>query len=234
MAFQSATLLGFGLRGPCGVLLAALTWLGLAAGPASAQVQLFADEFERADVISIERDGRDLYGFDAVTGQRSTLRLEIGENVFFLETSGRVGLVLTDRRALALGPGTGFRQARYRVHETPPERGLVEDQVALVATPKRVLGFLGGRGVWIEEDLSPREAAEGIRVGAAVGVVATNRRALGLGTGSSRFIEETLRVREDLESITSRDTLATIRTSRRILVFGALRGRWSEQDRRVR
>ena len=234
MAIQPAVLTRFQRLGGAARSLVWLLWIGFAAGAASAQVGLFADEFERADVISIERDGRDLFGFDAVTGRRSTLRLEIGELVQFTETSGRVGLVLTDRRALALGPGTGFQQARYRVHEAPPVRGLVEDQVALVVTPKRVLGFLGRRGVWIEEDLSPRETAEGIRIGAAVGVVATNRRALGLGAGSTRFIEETLRVREDLESITSRDTLATIRTSRRILVFGALRGRWSEQDRRVR
>jgi hypothetical protein len=202
--------------------------------PATAQVRLFAEEFDRADVIIIERDGRDLYGFDAVTGRRSSFRMDLGETVYFQESRGRVGLVLTDRRALALAPGMGFQEVRYRVHETPPERGLVEDQVALVATSKRVLGFLGNRGVWIEESLSPREAAAGIRVGAAVGVVATNRRALGISTVASRFVEAALRVSEDLESISSQDTLATIRTNRRILVFGTRGGGWSEQDRRLR
>lgn len=202
--------------------------------PARAQVPLFADEFERADVISVERDGRDLFGFDAVSGQRSEFRLDIGEEVYFLETRGRIGLVLTNRRALAISPRTGFREFRYQPSETPPEFGLVEDQIALLATSNRILGFLGNGGVWVEEGMTPSESARVIRAGTAVGVVVTNRRALGLGANLRGFVSEDLRVREAIESVTAQDTLASLRTDKRILVFGALRGTWSIQDRSIR
>ena len=207
---------------------------GLVATTATAQVPRYADQFERADVVAIEQDGRDLFGFDSLSGRRAVYRLEVGEAVHFIESRGRVGLVLTNRRALGIGPGTGFREVRFPPSEVPPEIGLVEDQVALVATPKRVLGFIGRGGHWVEETLSPSESAQAIRVGAGVAVVATNRRALGLGTNAGGFVSLDLQVREVLESFSAQDTLATIRTNKRILVFGAPRGSWTIQDRAIR
>ncbi len=201
---------------------------------ASAEVPFFPEEFDRADVIAIERDGRELFGFDSLTGRRAQIRLEIGEVVLFEQARGRIGLVLTDRRALGIGAGTGFQEFRYQLREAPPAFGLVEDQVALVVTPKRVLGFLGTRGGWVNEQFSPNELVQALRVGAAVGVVTTNRRALGLATRARHFVAENLRVKEKLESISARDTLATVRTNRRILVFGSLRASWIVQDRRLR
>jgi len=201
---------------------------------ASAEVPLFAEEFERADVIAIERDGQELFGFDSLTGRRAQIRLEIGEVVLFKQARGRIGLVLTDRRALGIGAGTGFQEFRYRLREEPPAVGLVEDQLALVITPKRVLGFLGTGGGWVDEQFSPNESVQALRVGAAVGVVATNLRALGPGTRGRHFVSTDLRVKEKLESISAQDTLATLRTSRRILVFGSPRSSWIVQNRRRR
>jgi hypothetical protein len=201
---------------------------------ASAELPLFPEQFERADIIAIERDGHELFGFDSVTGRRARVRLEIGETVLFEQARGRIGLVLTDRRALGIGAGTGFQEFRYQLREEPPAFGLVEDQVALVITPKRVLGFLGTRGGWVDEQFSPNERVQALRVGAAVGVVTTNRRALGLGTQGRHFVAEKLRVKEELESISAQDTLATVRTNRRILVFGSPRSSWVVQDRRRR
>jgi len=201
---------------------------------ATAQVPRYADQFERADVVAIEQDGRDLFGFDSLTGRRASYRLEVGEAVHFMESRGRVGLVLTNRRALGIGPGTGFREVRFPPNEVPPEIGLVEDQVALVTTSKRVLGFIGRDGHWVEESLAPSESAEAIRVGTAVAVVATNRRALGLGTNVGGFVALDFQVREVLESFSAQDTLATLRTNKRILVFGAPRGTWTIQDRAIR
>lgn len=142
--------------------------------------------------------------------------------------------MLTSRRALAIAPGSGFLEVRYQPSEVPPEMGLVDDQIALIATPKRVLGFVGDGGRWVEERLSPRETAEVIRVGTAVGVVATNRRVLGIGPKKRKFESAGLRVREVVESVSAQDTLATLRTNKRILVFGALRGGWTIQDRSIR
>lgn len=201
---------------------------------AFAQRNFPSNEFDRADVIAIEQDGREIFGFDAISGRRASVTLDLGETVFFEASRGRVGLVLTDRRALALGRNGDFREFRYDVREVPPQRGLVDDQIALVLTSKRVLGFLGARSLWVEEGLPPSEDALDARVGAAVGVVTTNRRALGVTASGSGFASVGLQINETLESVRARDTLATIRTNRRILVFGGAGATWTEQDRSLR
>ncbi len=222
-------------RRPVSLLLPALSIAlleTLVIGPARAQVPLLPDEVERIDVIAIERDVRDLFAFDALTGRRSAIRLEIAENVLFQQSRGRVGIVLTDRRVLGVAPGTGWLETRLLLQEQPAELALVEDRLALVVTNRRALAFVGGGG-WVDELFTPNEHAEAIRAGAAAGVVATNRRALGIAPSLPRFVAESLRVREQLESVSAQDTLVTLRTDRRILVFSAPRAFWSEQKRRL-
>lgn len=199
---------------------------------AEAQVPLMPDEFERIDVIAIERDGRELYAFDALTGRRSRTRLEIDEKVFFERSRGRVGIVLTDRRVLGVAPGLPWLEMRLRLQEQPAERGLVEDQLALVVTDRRALAF-SGFGGWVEESFGPSEGASSLRAGSAAGVVTTNRRALGIAPGLGNFVSADLSIQESLESVTAQDTLVTLRTDRRILVFSAPRASWSEQKRRL-
>jgi len=179
----------------------------------SAQVRLLPEDVEIIDVIAIERDGRDVFAFDALTGRRSQVRLELGETVYFEHSRGRVGLVLTDRRALGVASGVGWQELRYRLQEVAPEIGLVEDRLALVVTGRRALGFIG-RGVWVEERLTPYEVVSALRIGSAVGVVVTNRRALGLAPDLARFVETDLQLKEELESVAARDTQGTIRTNR--------------------
>jgi hypothetical protein len=215
-------------RGRLGLVVLILT-LSLVS---SAQVRLLPDEVEIVDVIAIERDGRDVFAFDALTGRRSRIRLELGETVYFERSRGRVGLVLTDRRALGVASGVGWQELRYRLQEVAPEIGLVEDRLALVVTNRRALGFIG-RGTWVEERFGPYEVVSALRVGVAVGVVITNRRALGLAPDFARFVETDIQLKEKLESVVARDTQGTIRTNRRILVFSAPRGFWSEQDRLI-
>jgi len=198
----------------------------------AAQVPLYPTEFERVDVIAIERDGRDLFAFDSVTGRRTTIRLELGEEILFEASRGRIGLVLTDRRALGVAAGGAWQEQRYRLKEQVPEFGLVEDRIGLVVTNRRALGFVS-RGAWIEESFSPHESAEALRSGVAVGVVVTGRRALGLSAGRERFVSIDLQLKEILESVNARDTLVTVRTNRRILVFSAPNGNWSAQKRKI-
>ena len=204
------------------------------AAPAAAQVPLLPQEVQRVDVIALERDGRELFAFDALTGRQSRLRLELGEEVSFQQTRGRIGLVLTDRRALAVAPGSDFQELRFRLDEAVPTLGLLEDRIALVVTSRRALGFVGTGGVWIEEKIPANESLESLRVGAGVGVVTTNRRALGLSADRGTFVEEKLGVHEVLESVAALDSIATLRTDRRILVFSAAQAVWSTQDRRLR
>lgn len=231
-------MIGFRARGAAarsfaaGALAAAL----LATGDprsAAAQVPLFADEVERLDVVALEQDGRDVFAFNSLSGSRARVRLEPEELVLFSESRGRVGVVLTNHRALAVGAGGNFQEARYRLSERAPEHAVVGARVALVATNRRVLGFVGSIGGWIEESFTPAEDVEAVRAGAAVGIAATNRRALGLAPDVGRFASLPLGVKESLESIEADDTLATLRTDRRILVFSGPRAVWTYRFRNL-
>lgn len=213
--------------------LAALALIGASAQPAQAQIPLFADEIERLDVVSLEQDGRDVFAFNSVTGSRARVRLEADEVVLFNESRGRVAVVLTNYRALAVGAGGNFQEARYRLAERAPEHAVVGERVALVATNRRALGFVGSLGGWIEESFTPAEDIEAIRAGAAVGVAATNRRILGLAPDVARFASLPLGVKESLESIEAEDTLAKLRTDRRILVFSGPRAVWTYRLRNL-
>lgn len=221
-----------------GSLLAWFAMLAIAiavagAPGARAQIPLFADEIERLDVVSLEQDGRDVYAFNSVTGSRARVRLEPDEVVLFSEAHGRVGIVLTTYRALGVGAGGNFQEARYRLSERAPEHAVIGDRVALVATNRRALGFIGSLGGWIEESFTPAEYVEAIRAGAAVGVAATNRRILGLAPDVARFASIPLGVKESLESIEAEDTLAKLRTDRRILVFSGPRAVWTYRLRNL-
>ena len=220
----------FGLLAPSVLLVLVLA---LAAGAARAQVSLYPAEVDRLDVISIEQDGRDLFAFNAVTGGRARVRLDADELVLFNESRGRVGIVLTDRRALGVTVGGNFQEARYRIAERAPDFAVVGDRVALVATKQRALGFVGQPGGWIEENFTPGEGLEAIRAGAAVGVAATNRRMLGLAPEIGTFATIPFRLKERLETIEAEDTLATLRTDQRILVFSGPRAVWTFRVRNL-
>jgi len=213
-------------------LLALLFLLPVSSNSSKAQVDLFPTELERVDVIAIERDGRDLFAFESVSGRRVTVRLELGEAILYEASRGRIGLVLTDRRALAVSAGTAWKELRYRLQEGVPETGLIEDRIAVVLTDRRVLGFVS-RGTWVKANLSPGESAVAVRAGVAVGVVVTNRRALGLAVGRDQFVGIDLQVTESIQSVNARDTLVTVRTNRRILAFSAPNGIWSEQKLKI-
>jgi len=195
--------------------------------PARAQIPLYPDEVERLDVITIQQDGRNLYAINALTANRTRIRLDVDEVVLFNQSRGRVGVVLTDRRALGVTVGSNFHQARYRIAERAPDFAVVSDRVALVATAQRALGFVGAASGWIQEELMPGENVEVIRAGAAVGIATTNRRALGLAPEVGRFSSLAFRLRESLASIDAADTLATLRTDQRILVYSGPRASWT-------
>ena len=205
----------------------------LAIGEARAQVSLYPDEIDRLDVISIEQDGRNLFSFSSVTGSEARVRLEVDEVVVFNQSRGRVGIVLTDRRALGITIGGNFQEARYRISERAPDFAVVSERVALVATTRRALGFVGQRGGWIEESLTPGESVEAVRIGTSVGIATTNRRALGLTPEVGRFTSLPFRLKESLESIEAGDTLATLHTDQRILVYSGPRGVWTFRVRNL-
>jgi hypothetical protein len=183
-----------------------------------------------ADALEIVVLDHKLLAIAAERGGQRVQPLELGERVLWHKARGRVGVVLTNRRILAVASRSGsWQDARYRSTETPPRAASLGDRVALILTNQRVLGFDGGSGNLIEQTLGPRESILSTGVGENVVVVATDRRALGLSPFNGGFFEAKLHLGERLESVSALANHATIATSRRLLTFRASSGTWEER-----
>lgn len=183
-----------------------------------------------ADLLELVILKRELLAIDAESGGQTTQKLELGERVVWSASRGRVAVVLTDRRILAIGTrNASWQSERYRASEIPPSAAVLGDRVALILTNLRVLGFDGGSGNLIERTIGPHESILSSGVGENVVVVATDRRALGLSPFNGGFFETRLRLGEDLQSVSVLANHATLATSRRLLTFRASTGTWEER-----
>jgi hypothetical protein len=201
-----------------------------AALPASAQVPPAPGEVPLADVLEIVQLEHELVALDAASGGQTTLALHLDETVLWLGSKGRVGVVLTDQRVLAVAVGSAaWQETRYRRSELPPASALLGDRVALVATAARAIGFDGGSGKLIEYDLGPNERLVDLRVAENVGLVVTDRVALGLSPNAGGFFESRLQPRERVARVDVRANLCTVTTDRRILIFRGPTASWSER-----
>lgn len=208
--------------------LAALLFCALAT-PAWAQLRP-PGEIPLIDVLQIVALPHQLVAIDAETGSRREIDIELGEPIHFTRTRGRVGIVLTDRRLLAIAAGSGnWQESRYRLHELPPEGAWLGDRVAIALTRTRAIGYDGGSGNIVTRDLGPAEKARAVEIAENVGVVVTDRRALGLSPFAGGFFQIKLQLRERIEGVEASGNFATVRTSRRILTFLAPSGVWSER-----
>lgn len=206
------------------LLVAAL----LVAGAAGAERRA-PGETPLADVLQILLLERDVVAIDGLAGTELRQRLELGEEVLFAESRGRVGVVLTDRRVLAVAVRSGsWQEARLRRGEPPPSGAFLGERVALVVTPKRAIGFDGGSGNLVERSLGPRERVLAADASGAVGVIVTDRRALGVSPFAGGFFVAKLRLDESLEGLVATGNVATVRTTRRVLSFQAVTGAWVE------
>jgi hypothetical protein len=211
--------------GLAGALLAAL--LLLAGAPAAGADLRAPGETPVADVLQILLLDGAVVAVDGLSGNELRQDLEHGERVYYAESRGRVGVVLTDRRVLAVAVRSGsWQQSRYRQGESPPAGAFLGEQVALVTTAKRALGFDGGSGNLVERSLGPRERVLAADASGAVGVVVTDRRVLGVSPFAGGFFVAKLDVGEKIEAVAATGNFATVRTSRRILSFQALNGAW--------
>lgn len=200
----------------------------------AASQRLLESEVELEDVLEITLHDRDLLAWDALGTATPSLRLEIGEEPVWIRASGRVGVVVTDRRLLAVTPSSGqWQEVRLRVHESRPVAALIGKRVALVVTDKRLIGFDGESGNWLTIDVGPNETVRDSRVGAQTAVVLTDRSAYGLSPDAGGFFRIAMSIQEKIESVRVGANLATITTSRRILVFRAPIGVWSEERRNI-
>jgi hypothetical protein len=213
-------------RRRCSWILLAL--LALLASPAGAQRR---GEVPLADVLQIVVLEREVLAIDAESGGSRSEDLEIGERVLWHGARGRVGVVLTDRRLLAVATrSAAWQEARWRRNERPPDRVLLGDRVAVLASSVRAIGFDGGSGNLVERTLGPGEAVLRSEASENVGVVVTGRRAMGVTPFVGGFFEVDLHVSERLEGVEATGNLATVRTSRRLLTFSALSGAWAERS----
>ena len=200
-------------------------------GPAAAQILApSVDEVPLADLLEILLLERELVAVDAASGGQTTAELHLGERVMWSGTRGKVGVVLTDQRMLAVAvDSAAWQEMRYQQAERPPEEAMLGDRVALVVTSRRALAFNAGGAGLVEYRLGPGETVLFSRVGGNVGVVVTDRKALGFSPSAGGFFASRLQLRERVESVETRSNLATVTTNRRVLIFRAPSGEWSER-----
>jgi hypothetical protein len=208
-----------------------LLWIAAAFAPGLANAQR-ADEVPLGDLIEIVVMEDEILGVDAESGGSSVVRRRLNEPVLWTGVRGRVGVVITDQRVLAIAPRTGgWQEAPYERNEPPARLAELGDRVALIALPNRVLGFLATSGRFVQVRLGPHEDLRAQSVGANVAVIVTSRSAVGLSPEAGGFFSIRLQVRERITAVSARSNLATVNTDQRVLVFRSPTGTWAERRR---
>jgi hypothetical protein len=188
------------------------------------------DQVPLGDLIEIVVKEDVILAVDAEGGGTAVERRRLAESVLWTGTRGRVGVVLTDQRVLAIAPRSGgWQEALYERGEPPARDAELGDRVAVVMLRQRVIGFLGTVGRLVQARFGPQEHVRALRVGANVAVIATNREALGLSPEAGGFFPIALHVQERLIDVAAHSNLATVQTSQRLLVFRAPTGTWAER-----
>ena len=181
-------------------------------------------------LLELQIVGREVLAIDSENGGQRSERLERGEAVLYTRSQGRVGVIVTDRRLLAISTGSGsFQVSRYRKGEGPPADVLIGDRVALAMMQSRAVGFDGNSHNIVESTIGPREIVLDTVVGANVAMVVTDRRALGLSPDRGGFFELRLRVGEQFQSLSAYANHATLQTSQRLLTFRGPDAAWEER-----
>ena len=212
------------------LLLAALLAASLGGiHPAHAQSGVQIED--RVDVLLVDRR---LIAVNATGQSVAELVLELGEEVVASGSQGRLGVAATTARLLGIRAGDpGWTELRYRVSErkSPPERLHLEDRIALVTLPMRIVALTSSSRGWLELGLSPGERVEGVLSDTNLAAVVTPRRAIAISDGSG-FVEIGLGPREQIESTSARSSSISLVTERRVLVFRAGSAFWVEVPRK--
>jgi len=193
------------------------------------------DPFPLVDLLEIVVLQREILAVDAGGGGQIEERLLRGEQVRWSGSQGRIGVVLTDQRILAVSTiSASWQSVRYQRGEDLPESATLGDRVALILTNKRAIGLDGNSGNLIERSLGPGERVVGSAVGDNAAVVVTPRRALGLSAFTGGFFEAKIRVGERMEGLVAKSNLVTLTLPNRLLFFRAPTGSWEERNLNIR
>lgn len=199
---------------------------------APARAQDIPGEVPLADVLEILVVDRELLAIDGASGGQTTARLRLNEVVHWKRARGKVGVIITDQRVLAVATqSASWQEIDYGRNELRPQSALLGERVALLITSERVLGFNGESGSLIEYRLGPREKVVTVRAGDNVGVVVTDRQALGLSPFLGGFFSTPIGLNDQIESVSAESNVATLTGARRILIFRATTGSWEERSR---
>lgn len=204
-------------------------WLLLLGSVAAAQP---ADEVPLADVLEILELDRELLAIDARGGGQLEIGLRLEERVLWKTTRGRVGMVLTDQRVLAVAAGSGtWQQIELQSGEEAQGQARLGDRVGLLLTSRRAIGFDGGSRNLLESSLGLRERVLATTVGRNVAVVVTDRRALGLSPSTGGFFDTPIQLGESVVRVEAESNLATVTTNRRLLIFRTPTSTWEVRVR---
>ena len=200
------------------------------------RLRIGVGDVQLTDVIEVQVLDREVIAYDVEGSGRRALRLRRFEDVTWSGSKGRIGVVLTTRRALAITPGAAaWTSIDFQLGERLPDSADLGERLALVHTDRRLLGFDVGTRAWSIESISPREQSIASEVGEGTAVVVTSRRVLGIGAaGAAGFFAAPLRIHEKIEGLSARPNLATVTTSQRVLVFRSPSGSWTFTTRPLR
>lgn len=192
-------------------------------------LQAMNAETATVDSVDIQHLGEELIAIRDASAP-SRIRLEKREKVRWLFAKGIVGAVLTDRRFLTVSPASpGWQEARLRPSDGPSPELRLAANVALLITPRRILGFDGRSGLLAESRLTPQETLLACDAEEHVAVAVTNRRVLGWASGFGGPVDQPLGVLESFQSLRVLGKTASVRTSKRLLIFSGSRGLWRDE-----
>ena len=196
----------------------------------------FRAELPLLDSIDVIVRERSVLAVSAATGaQASRAKLELGEDVLWVGVRGRIGLVVTNRRLLAISRTAPVWQFVYfKARETMPQSILLGERVGLVATSHHLYGISAAGGLLKTRELSPYEDVTNDLVAENLAVIVTTRRLIGLSGFAGGFFEEPVGVHEDLDYASISSDFATVATDRRLVVFDAESGDWRSRHLGVR
>jgi len=186
------------------------------------------------DLLQIVVRDSEVLAIDAWAGDIAQERLELREQVLWSGSRGRLAVVLTNRRILAIATHSQWTSINLRMSEDPPRSALLGARVALVLTDQRLIGFESASGALVQGDWGVREKVLDAAADTNVAVVVTNRRALGIAAFGGGFSEVEIRPRETVQSLAVRADLATVGTRFGLLIFRAPGAAWQRRELSLR
>lgn len=207
----------------------------LATAVGLALVGIGASPYEVNDRVDLVHVDQQILAIRGQTGAVLEMPLEVGERVLDVQSVGLMGVASTSTRLLGItAHAPDWTVLRYRLAERsgPAPRLYVQERVAMVALPQRVVALSPRLKTWAETALSPGESDPEVLIDDDVAALITPRRAIGFSATSGDFAEERLSPREVVLRRSVGDSSITLVTDRRVLIFRSGSDAWTEVDRK--